>query len=61
MAADTRFHVERIDPQNTTEVQEALNGLVERDDVAELVDWRTVESGRSLSFNLIMEYVPEDS
>lgn len=53
---ETRFHAERVNPQVTDDIAEALNALLERDDVAGVVDWDVVDARSAGNQNVIVEY-----
>ena len=61
MPASTRFEVSQVDTQNERETQEELNEFASSAEVAEIVDWETVEAARARKANLIIEYRPTES
>jgi len=60
MPAPTHFRVFQVDTQTSGETEDVLNDLASRADVAEIVDWETVDSAVARKANLIVEYRPEE-
>jgi hypothetical protein len=61
MPALTRFQVFQVDTQTGAETQEELNDFASSAEVAEIVDWETVEADRARKSNLIIEYRPTEA
>lgn len=59
MPPTTKYHAEDVKYYGS-DIEEHLNGFQERDDVEEIVNWRSHPAENNKKLMLIIEYVPTE-